>query len=159
MLVTAVALFFSTFSTPLLSAALTLGLYIVGHFNTELRNFDQVVSSKPAAWLARALYHLLPDLSAFDVKTEVVHGLPVKAGYVLWTTGVRCGVHRGIVAGCDDHLLAGGTSSDARGTPAGSSERCWRSRRPWRCRPAAMPRTLRGSAPASGCSTRVQAPP
>jgi ABC-type transport system involved in multi-copper enzyme maturation permease subunit len=87
MLVTAVALFFSTFSTPLLSAALTLGLYIVGHFNTELRNFDQVVSSKPAAWLARALYHLLPDLSAFDVKTEVVHGLPVKAGYVLWTTG------------------------------------------------------------------------
>ena len=53
MLVTAVALFFSTFSTPLLSAALTLGLYIVGHFNTELRNFEQVVSSKPAAWLAR----------------------------------------------------------------------------------------------------------
>ena len=87
MLVTAVALFFSTFSTPLLSAALTLGLYIVGHFNTELRNFDQVVSSKSAAWLGRALYHLRPDLSAFDVKTEVVHGLPVKAGYVLWTTG------------------------------------------------------------------------
>ena len=43
MLVTAIALFFSTFSTPLLSAALTFGIYIVGHFNTELRNFDQVV--------------------------------------------------------------------------------------------------------------------
>ena len=60
MLVTAVALFFSTFSTPLLSAALTFGLYVVGHFNTELRNFEQVVSSKPAAWLARALYHCCP---------------------------------------------------------------------------------------------------
>ena len=87
MLITAVALFFSTFSTPLLSAVLTFGLYIVGHFNTELRNFDQVVNSRAAAWLARALYHVLPDLSSFDVKTEVVHGLPVKAGYVLWTTG------------------------------------------------------------------------
>jgi ABC-type transport system involved in multi-copper enzyme maturation permease subunit len=87
MLITAVALFFSTFSTPLLSAVLTFGLYVVGHFNTELRNFDQVVDSKAAAWLARGLYHVLPDLSAFDVKTEVVHGLPVKAGYVLSTTG------------------------------------------------------------------------
>ena len=82
MLITAVALFFSTFSTPLLSAALTFGLYVVGHFNADLRNFEQVVESRPAAWLARGLYHLLPDLSAFDIKTHVVHGLAVPLGYV-----------------------------------------------------------------------------
>ena len=82
MLITAVALFFSTFSTPLLSAVLTFGLYIVGHFNADLRNFEQVVASRPAAWLARGLYHLLPDLSAFDIKTDVVHGLAVPVGYV-----------------------------------------------------------------------------
>ena len=35
MLVTAIALFFSTFSTPILSAALTFGLYIVGHFSAR----------------------------------------------------------------------------------------------------------------------------
>jgi ABC-type transport system involved in multi-copper enzyme maturation permease subunit len=84
-LVTALALFFSTFSTPMLSAGLTLGLYIVGHFNRDLRNFDQIVESKAAAWLARGLYHVLPDLSAFDVKTQVVHGLPVSAGYLSLT--------------------------------------------------------------------------
>jgi ABC-type transport system involved in multi-copper enzyme maturation permease subunit len=87
MLITALALFFSTFSTPLLSAALTLGFYIVGHFNADLRNFEQVVDSKAVAWLARALYHVLPDLSAFDVKTQVVHGLAVPAGYVALTVG------------------------------------------------------------------------
>ena len=54
MLITAIALFFSTFSTPLLSAALTFGFYIVGHFNADLRNFERVVDSRPAAWLARA---------------------------------------------------------------------------------------------------------
>jgi ABC-type transport system involved in multi-copper enzyme maturation permease subunit len=86
MIITAIALFFSTFSTPLLSAALTFGLYIAGHFNADLRNFEQVVASRPAAWLARGLYHVLPDLSAFDVKTQVVHGLPVPAGYVLATS-------------------------------------------------------------------------
>jgi ABC-type transport system involved in multi-copper enzyme maturation permease subunit len=86
MIVTAIALFFSTFSTPLLSAALTFGLYIAGHFNADLRNFERVVASRPAAWLARGLYYVLPDLSAFDVKTQVVHGLPVPAGYVLTTS-------------------------------------------------------------------------
>jgi ABC-type transport system involved in multi-copper enzyme maturation permease subunit len=85
MIVTAVALFFSTFSTPLLSAALTFGLYIVGHFNADLKNFERVVQSKPAVWLARGIYHLVPDLSAFDVKTQVVHGLPVPASYIALT--------------------------------------------------------------------------
>ena len=85
MLVTAIALFFSTFSSPLLSASLTFGLYVVGHFNADLRNFENVVNSRAAAWLARALYHVLPDLAAFDVKTQVVHGLPVTAGYLATT--------------------------------------------------------------------------
>jgi ABC-type transport system involved in multi-copper enzyme maturation permease subunit len=85
MLVTAIALFFSTFSSPILSAALTLGLFLTGQFNADLRNFERVVDSQAAAWLARGLYHLLPDLSAFDVKTDVVHGLPVAAGYLAST--------------------------------------------------------------------------
>jgi ABC-type transport system involved in multi-copper enzyme maturation permease subunit len=87
MIVTAVALFFSTFSTPLLAAALTFGLFIVGHFNTDLRNFDKIVDSRPAIWLARGVYHAVPDFSAFDIKTEVVHGLPVTAGYLTATAG------------------------------------------------------------------------
>jgi Cu-processing system permease protein len=84
-LVTAIALFFSTFSTPMLSAALTLGFWIAGRFNEDLRNFDAVVDSAAAAWLARGLYHVLPDFSAFDVKLEVVHGLAVPAGYLAIT--------------------------------------------------------------------------
>ena len=121
MLITALALFFSTFSTPLLSAALTLGLYIVGHFNADLRNFEKVVESKTAAWLARGLYHLLPDLSAFDVKTQVVHGLEVPAGYLALTAGygflyIAPAAHR-----VDPDFLAAGLQVTARtrqGPPA-----------------------------------------
>jgi ABC-type transport system involved in multi-copper enzyme maturation permease subunit len=87
MIVTAIALFFSTFSTPLLAAALTFGLFVVGHFNADLKNFDRIVEARPAAWLARGVYHVIPDFSAFDVKTEVVHGLPVSIGYLAATTG------------------------------------------------------------------------
>ncbi len=81
MLITAIALFFSTFSSPILSAALTFGLYIAGQFNADLRNFDRIVESQTAARLARGVYHVVPDLSAFDIKTEVVHGLAVAPGY------------------------------------------------------------------------------
>ena len=87
MMITAIALFFSTFSSPILSAALTFGLYIVGHFNADLKNFELVVDSKPAVWLARGLYHVLPDLSAFDVKMQVVHGMNVSAGYLAEAAG------------------------------------------------------------------------
>jgi ABC-type transport system involved in multi-copper enzyme maturation permease subunit len=86
-IVTAIALFFSTFSSPLLSAALTFGLWIVGHFNADLRNFEHIVESKPVAWLARALYYTLPNLAPFDVKAQVVHAHPVAPEYVAWTLG------------------------------------------------------------------------
>jgi Cu-processing system permease protein len=98
MIITAIALFFSTFSTPLLAAALTFGLFIVGHFNADLKNFDKVVDSAPAIWLARGVYHVIPDFSAFDVKTEVVHGLPVTAGYVGATVAYGLAYIAGLLA-------------------------------------------------------------
>ena len=83
LIVTALALLFSTFSTPMLSAALTFGLYVVGHFNADLQHFETVVDSKPVAWLARALYYVLPNLAPFDIKAQVVHGQAVPAGFLL----------------------------------------------------------------------------
>jgi len=82
MLITAIALFFSTFSTPMLSAAFTFALFIVGRFSSDLRNFQQAVDSKAAAALARGLYWVLPNLAQFDVKSDVVHGQPVPFGYM-----------------------------------------------------------------------------
>jgi ABC-type transport system involved in multi-copper enzyme maturation permease subunit len=85
MLVTALALFFSTFSSPILSAAFTIGLYIAGHFSGELRNLGTSTDAAAARWLGRGLYHLLPDFAAFDVKTRVVHGLEVPSTYMAAT--------------------------------------------------------------------------
>jgi ABC-type transport system involved in multi-copper enzyme maturation permease subunit len=87
LLVTAIALFFSTFSSPMLSAAFTFGLYVVGHFNEDLAHFETVVQSRPVAWLAKALYYLLPNLAPFDIKAAVVQGQPVSWGYIGFTIG------------------------------------------------------------------------
>jgi len=87
-LVTALALFWSSFSSSaLLSAGLTVGLYVAGQFGSDLKNFEQVVESPAAGFVGRALYYLLPNFAAFDIKTEVVHALPIQPGYLALTAG------------------------------------------------------------------------
>ena len=86
-LVAALALCLSTFSSPMLSAMATCGLYVAGHFSADLRNIHDVVDSRAAAYLAAGLSYGLPDLAAFDVKAAVVHAQPVTVGYIALTAG------------------------------------------------------------------------
>jgi Cu-processing system permease protein len=87
-LVTAVALFWSTFSSSaLISAAFTIGLYVAGQFGADLRNLQETVDSPAAAAIGRGLYYVLPNFAAFDIKAQVVHALPIEPGYLLMTAG------------------------------------------------------------------------
>jgi ABC-type transport system involved in multi-copper enzyme maturation permease subunit len=77
-LLTAIAMFFSTFSSSaMLSAALTAGLFIAGVESGALRQFSQTVDAPAAAPVVSAVGWLVPAFSIFNVKAEVVHGLPV----------------------------------------------------------------------------------
>jgi ABC-type transport system involved in multi-copper enzyme maturation permease subunit len=84
MLLTALALFFSTFSSStLLSVALTLGLLVAGLFSGDLRNFGVLVEAPGAlAGLVEAVGWVVPAFSAFDHKGAVVTGLPIESGRV-----------------------------------------------------------------------------
>ena len=82
LIVNAVALFFSTFTSPLLAAAFSLGLWVAGHFNADFRAFDKVVDAAPAALLGKVLYYVVPNFSAFDVKSLAVHGQPIAGGLI-----------------------------------------------------------------------------
>jgi Cu-processing system permease protein len=83
--VTAVALFFSTYSSPMLSAVFTLGVYVAGQFNADLKHFDLIVNSPVAIAVAKTLYYVLPDFATFDIKLAVVHGVPVRGAYLAST--------------------------------------------------------------------------
>jgi Cu-processing system permease protein len=85
LIVTAVALFFSTFTGPLVAIMLTLALWIAGHFNADLRNFEAITDSTAAIYAARSVYYLLPNLAPFDVKADVVHDVPVSPRHILLT--------------------------------------------------------------------------
>ena len=66
-LTTALALLFSTFSTPALSALFTFFLWIIGHFGKDLQNFGELAKAESVKWLCRALYYILPNLSNFNI--------------------------------------------------------------------------------------------
>ncbi|MGQ0761697.1 MAG: ABC transporter permease [Acidobacteriota bacterium] len=75
LIITAVALVFSSFSSPALSALLTFFVFIIGHFSADLKALANASASAPARWLFRGLYYLLPNFSNYSVITPTAHGL------------------------------------------------------------------------------------
>lgn len=74
-IITAVAIMFSSFSTPALSALLTFFVFIIGHFSSSLLDLATTVGSKSAIALFTAIYYVLPNLSHFSFITETSNGM------------------------------------------------------------------------------------
>ena len=74
-ILTGVAIMFSSFSSPALSALLTFFVFVIGHFSTSLRDLAEGLGSKPARLFFDAIYYLLPNLSLFSFITETSNGM------------------------------------------------------------------------------------
>jgi len=85
MLLTAVALLFSSFSSPALSALLTFLVFVIGHFSADLKGLASSLGSTGARWFFTGLYYLLPNLSNYSFITPAAHGRTPDAGFVLVT--------------------------------------------------------------------------
>jgi ABC-type transport system involved in multi-copper enzyme maturation permease subunit len=84
-LITAVAILFSSFSTPILSSLFSLCFYLIGHFSWSLETLIKKIPAGLFRVLAEIVYTVLPDLENFNYKTEVVHGLPIPAQALLYS--------------------------------------------------------------------------
>ena len=74
MILTAISLLFSSFSSPALSALLTFFIFIIGHFSSDLKQFATSMGSTGARWLFGGLYYLLPNFANYSFITPVAHG-------------------------------------------------------------------------------------
>jgi len=84
-LITAVAIFFSCFSTPILSSLFSVSFYLIGHFSWGLQTLIQKTKPGATKVLIQGIYALLPDLENFNFKTEVVYGLTVDPKFYLYS--------------------------------------------------------------------------
>ncbi len=63
LLVLALATFFSTFSSPIMSVLFTLSLWLIGHFGDSLKQLGQMSQNPAFAQFSNFVYFLLPDLA------------------------------------------------------------------------------------------------
>jgi hypothetical protein len=85
LITTALALFFSSFSSPLLSAVFTFCLFIAGSFAEDLRGFVGL-SHGLQHWMAVIAVYAIPNFSALNIINPVAHGNGVSGQLVFWNT-------------------------------------------------------------------------
>jgi ABC-type transport system involved in multi-copper enzyme maturation permease subunit len=81
-ILTGVALLFSAFSSPLISALVSLGIFVIGHLSADLKTFAATVGSPVATGVLTALYYLLPNFSNFAFITPAAYGIMPPAAHV-----------------------------------------------------------------------------
>lgn len=94
-IVIAVALLFSSFSSTVLSALFTLGVYFAGHlsdqlleqvrFATRMGEFNET-SSVMFQKMAEIIHAVFPGLYRFNVTSYVVHGVALPDMYLFWNS-------------------------------------------------------------------------
>jgi ABC-type transport system involved in multi-copper enzyme maturation permease subunit len=85
LIICSLALLFSSFSSPLLSAIFAFSLFVIGSFAEDLRNFAGMAHGL-SRWLATGAAYLVPNLSAFNVIASIAHEQPVAGQLILRNT-------------------------------------------------------------------------
>ena len=76
MIITAIAVLFSSFSTPVLSAMLTFMCWVIGHMSEDLWEWSRRLMEQGSAGIARflqVLYYVLPNLEIYNIRNQVVY--------------------------------------------------------------------------------------
>ena len=86
LLVTALAMFFSTFSSPTLSAIMTLGFYVIGHLTGDLKGIAAKTKNPLTESIMTVLYYVCPNLEWLNIKGQAASGVPVSVEYQVAAT-------------------------------------------------------------------------
>jgi ABC-type transport system involved in multi-copper enzyme maturation permease subunit len=84
-MITALALLFSAFSSPLLSAVFAFSLFVIGSFAEDLRGIASLTHGA-AGWLETCVAYLVPNFSALNVISQVAHGEAVAPQLIAYNT-------------------------------------------------------------------------
>jgi len=77
MVLVAIATFFSAFTTPILAALFTIGLWMIGHLSRDLRALGEQSDLGSVTTATEILFAVMPDFEVFNKTLEAVHGLAI----------------------------------------------------------------------------------
>ena len=73
-IITAIAILFSSFSSPALSALFTFAIFVIGHFSKSLHEFAETLASDVTKKVFETVYYVMPNFSHFSFITNSVYG-------------------------------------------------------------------------------------
>ena len=85
-ILTAIAILFSSFSTPALSALLTFLIFLIGHLSSSLRELASAMESTATRVIFDGIYYVMPNLALFSFRTEAANGLVPNTEMILGGT-------------------------------------------------------------------------
>lgn len=85
LIICSLALLFSSFSSPLLSAVFAFSLFVIGSFADDLRGFAGL-SHGLTRWIAMGAAYLVPNFSALNVVSAVAHQQSISGQLILQNT-------------------------------------------------------------------------
>ena len=85
LIICSLALLFSSFSTPLLSAVFAFSLFVIGSFADDLRGFAGLTHGF-TRWFATGAAYLVPNFSALNVISTVAHQHSLSPQLILQNT-------------------------------------------------------------------------
>jgi ABC-type transport system involved in multi-copper enzyme maturation permease subunit len=85
-LVTAIALFFSCFSSPMLSTLFTLAIYVTGIFAGDIRDFGALTKNPAVQAFTRVLYYVIPNFHNFNAIAAAGHGERIPGALIAQNT-------------------------------------------------------------------------
>ena len=99
-IVIALALLFSSFSTPIFSAIFAFALFVIGTFADDLKNFAKL-SEGTVHWAIAGVAYALPNFGSLNVISSVAHDQPITfalfAHNTLYAALYSCAVVSGAV--------------------------------------------------------------
>jgi ABC-type transport system involved in multi-copper enzyme maturation permease subunit len=85
LIICSLALLFSSFSSPLLSAVFAFSLFVIGCFADDLRGFAALTHGF-TRWIATGAAYLVPNFSALNVISAVAHQQPLSGQLIVQNT-------------------------------------------------------------------------
>jgi ABC-type transport system involved in multi-copper enzyme maturation permease subunit len=85
LMMTAITLLFSSFSTPIFSAIFAFALFAIGTFADDLHNLAASAHGM-TKWFATAAVYAVPNFSSLNVISQVAHNQPISGGLIMANT-------------------------------------------------------------------------
>ena len=82
LLVTAIAVLFSSVTSPILGAIIVFTIYVFGHATGILRDLPPQFDDHPMKPVLETIYYFLPNLANFDIAREAANGVAVSGAYI-----------------------------------------------------------------------------